>query len=233
DRIVERLRVSYRRPAAEVTVKTKVARVVTLLGEIRSTPRGSTGPGRYPLPGRIRLVDFITEHGGLTAQADLNNTQLTRNDRTYVYNLSRAIFQADMTQNPLLDDGDLVWVPSLKTSSRRVLVLGDVRTPGLIELPEEVPIAETIARSGGFLSTAHKSHVVVVRGDLENPTLLTANFESLKKGDLAQNFMIQDGDMVFVSRRKLSSFRDVMSTFATPLSMVLTSVFIGRAIDNQ
>ena len=109
--IVERLGVVYRQPAAEVVITKRVARVATLLGEIRTTQRASSGPGRYSLPGRTQLLDFITEHGGMTDKADINNTQLIRNGETLICNLSKAIFDGDHLQNPIVDEGDLVFIP--------------------------------------------------------------------------------------------------------------------------
>jgi polysaccharide export outer membrane protein len=230
DRIIDRLRVSYREPAAEVVVLKRVARVATLLGEIRATQRSGTGPGRYALPGRIRLVDFITEHGGLTTQADINNTQLIRSGESHIYNLSRAIFASDESQNPVLDDQDLIYVPPLSQSSRRFLIFGEVNRPGLLELRDTAPVAEVIAQAGGFTKDAHTSHVVVVRGELENPMLLAADFEALKQGDLSQNFMLQNGDMIFVGRRKLATYFDVMRVFAQPLNILVTTAVLANAV---
>lgn len=226
EQIVERLSGSYRQPAAEVIVEKRVARIVTLLGEIRTTLRVDSGPGRYPLPGRIRLVDFITEHGGMTLQADLNKTQLIRDGGASVYNLSAAVFRSDVSQNPILDDGDLVYVPALSTSSRRIMIFGEVRAAGLLELPSEVPIAEAIARVGGLTPDAHRSHIVVVRGGLDEPTLFASDFKALEQGDVSQNFLLYNGDMVFVARRKLATFREVMTTFAAPLSLIYTTLLI-------
>jgi polysaccharide export outer membrane protein len=233
DRIVERLRESYRAPAAEVIVTEKLARLVTLLGEVRTTVRGQTGPGRYPLPGQIRLVDFLTEHGGPTDQADLNRTQITRGDQTAVYNLSRAIFQNDASQNPILDADDLIYLPAISTNSRKLLVFGEVAKPGLLTMTDDIPISEALALSGGFTRNAHKSGVVVVRGGLENPIVLNSNWELLQEGDLTQDLMMQDGDMIFVGRRKLATFTEVMQAFALPLSAIYTTILISNSTDNN
>lgn len=232
DDIISRLRDSYRRPAAEVVITKRVARVATLLGEIRSTQRDGTGPGRYSLPGRIRLVDFVTEHGGVTNQADINNTQLIRDGKSHVYNLSMAIFEGDESHNPIVDEGDLIFIPSLSRTSRKFLVFGEVARPGLLELPQEASLAEIIAQAGGFTKDAHKSHVVVVRGGLERPQVLGSDFEALKKGDLAQNLMLADGDMVFVGRRKLATWNDVVGAFAQPLSMLVTTAVLANTIND-
>ena len=229
DQIVERLRESYREPAAEVTVTEKVARLATIMGEIRTTVRGQTGPGRYPLPGRVRLVDFLTEHGGLTDEAALNRTQITRGGETAIYDLSRAIFQNDESQNPILDDGDLIYVPALSTNSRKLLIFGEVGRPGLLEMTDDIAISEAIALTGGFTSNAHKSGVVIVRGGLEDPVVLTSNWELLQQGDLTQDLTVQDGDMIFVGRRKLATFTEVMQAFALPLSAIYTTILISNS----
>jgi len=229
DQIVERLRASYRRPAAEVVVLKRVARVVALIGEIRTMTRANSGPGRYPLPGRMRLLEFITEHGGFTNEAAFNSTQLIRGGETFEYDLSRAIFEHDVTQNPILDAGDLVYVPALSTSSRKLMIFGEVNHPGLLEVTRDVPIAEAIARVGGMTKNAHQSAVTVVRGGLEQPTVLVSNWEELKKGDLSQNFTVGNGDLIFVGRRKLSTFSDIMLAFALPLSAIYTTILISNA----
>ena len=229
DQIIERLRESYREPAAAVVVTEKVARLATIMGEIRTTVRGETGPGRYPLPGRVRLVDFLTEHGGLTDEAALNRAQISRSGETNVYNLSRAIFQNDESQNPILDDGDLIYIPALSTNSQKLLVFGEVGRPGLLEIGEDIPISEAIALTGGFTKDAHKSSVVIVRGGLEDPVVLISNWESLQEGDLTQDLTMQDGDMIFVGRRKLATFTEVMQAFALPLSAIYTTLLISNS----
>lgn len=229
DEIVERLRKSYRQPAAEVMVTKRVARLVTVMGEIRNINKEESGPGRYALPGRIRLVEFVTEHGGLTDEADFNHIRLARDGETSVYNLSKAIFENDESQNPILDAGDLVYIPSLDINSRKILIFGEVNKPGLLQVSEDLPIAEAIARMGGMTKNAHQSAVAVVRGGLEQPTILVSNWEELKKGDLSQNFTVENGDLIFVGRRKLATFSDIMQAFALPLSAIYTTILISNA----
>ena len=149
---------------------------------------------------------------------------------SHICNLSKAIFEGDETQNPIIDEGDLVYLPPLSLSSRKFFVFGEVSRQGLLELPSEAPIAEIIAEAGGFTKDAHKSHVVVVRGDLENPQLLASNFEAMKKGDLSQNIMLANGDLIFVGRRKLATYFDVMRAFAEPLNILVTSSILASAI---
>ena len=71
---------------------------------------------------------------------------------------------------------------------------------------------------------------MVVRGDLENPQLLAANFEAMKKGDLSQNIMLADGDLIFVGRRKLATYFEVMRVFAEPLNILVTTAVLASAL---
>ncbi len=229
DEIVGRLRESYRDPAAEVRVTKRVARLVSVMGEIRNMNRAETGPGRYALPGRIRLVEFVTQHGGFIEEADFNHTRLVRKGETFIYNLSKAIFENDGSQNPILDSGDLVYIPSLDVNSRKILIFEEVGNPGLLQVSEDLPIAEAIARMGGMTRSAHQSAVSVVRGGLEEPTVMVSNWEEMKKGDLSQNFTVQNGDLIFVGRRKLATFTDIMQAFALPLSAIYTTILISNA----
>ena len=95
--------------------------------------------------------------------------------------------------------------------SRRVFVLGEVKTPGALSLTGEMSLMEAIARAGS-VTEASSDDVVVVRGgqgagpatthsagiDPGGKQVYRVNLRAMKTG--ASTTMLQDGDTVFVGR---------------------------------
>jgi protein involved in polysaccharide export with SLBB domain len=82
----------------------------------------------------------------------------------------------------LLSDGDMVIIPSAK---KRVFVWGQVKNPGFVEYVEGKNYEWYIEKAGGYLSTAKKSRVRIIRG--------------IQKAWLdPKSFAVLDGDEIFV-----------------------------------
>jgi len=83
--------------------------------------------------------------------------------------------------------------------SRKVVVLGKVRKPGIIELSGPTTFLELISKAGGFENDAGDTATIKRRvGDKD--TVITINLTLLVKGgELDQNIQINDEDTVYVS----------------------------------
>jgi polysaccharide export outer membrane protein len=77
-------------------------------------------PGLTPLTNGTTLVAAIYQAGGPLKYGDVSHTHVLHDGSEHVYDVARA-FQGDTTQNPHLDEGDIVNVPE----SRHVN-LGDI-----------------------------------------------------------------------------------------------------------
>ena len=84
--------------------------------------------------------------------------------------------------------------------SKKVVVLGRVRTPGLVELNGPISFLELLSRSGGLEEAAGNTATVKRTVD-GKPDLLVIDLDSLiEGGDLSQNLPILDGDTVVISK---------------------------------
>lgn len=227
-KISETLQEYFRDPKVELVVTEYNCRKASLLGEIRSVPRADSGAGQYPLTGKTYLIDFISRHGGATEQADISRVRIIRGGKTFVANLFKAIFQDDPQENPILDDGDVVVVPSVEESDQQIFVLGELNRPGIVQFRGNTTIMEAISQAGGFTKGAVLDNVFVVRGDLQKPELIKVNLkELLKEGDLTQNIHLQNKDIVYIPRSSISTAGDFMNVFRPLLDMIET-IFIIR-----
>lgn len=85
---------------------------------------------------------------------------------------------------------------TLKTlNSKKVYVLGQVKTPGRFVFVEDMTIVEAVTIAGGFAELAERNYTIVTRGSRRIPIPV----EKIMQG-LAANFPLQPGDIVYVPR---------------------------------
>lgn len=214
--IRERLEGTFRAPSVAVTVERYGSRKASILGEIRiKVNQVDTGPGQYTLSGKTRVLDFIARHGGFTDRADLTRVEIrNRHGEKRVVDLFKAIFQSKLSQDIVLDDGDVITIPSTAMSDRKVYVLGEVSKPGVYALTDNITLIEAVQLADSFTVRANRKQVVVIRGDKEKPDLFQINvLEILKTGDLSKNMLLENGDVVFVPRDWIGNLSEFYSWF--------------------
>ena len=87
-------------------------------------------------------------------------------------------------------------------NSRKIFVLGQVKSPGTFPFAPGMNIVEAITRAGGFLNTANANFVVVTRKLEGGEKRIPVPVEKISQG-LASNLALQAGDIVFVADRLL------------------------------
>jgi polysaccharide export outer membrane protein len=96
--------------------------------------------------------------------------------------------------------------------SRRLFIVGEVRSPGTYVLTGNMSLIEAIALAGSALPTA-SGDALIVRGGANgaNPTgpalpagdktvVDRVDLDALQRGDLDQNIALRDGDTIFIPR---------------------------------
>ena len=198
----------------------------TIFGEVKDLIRQPTGPGTYWLIGRETVVDFISRTGGPTKDANMTEVQIIRDGKTIVLDLERAIKQGDWRENALMEEGDTVFIPSLRLSRRQVYVLGAVGAPGIVEFVGEINLLDAISKTGGF-KDAYLPEIRIVRQDRNDPKILASSFDMfMEKGDLTQNLTLQDRDVVLVPSRPMSNWNKFISDIQPTIGLMLQPVSI-------
>jgi polysaccharide biosynthesis/export protein len=86
-------------------------------------------------------------------------------------------------------------------AQRTLNVLGAVNSPGSVLIPpeRELTLVDAIAHSGGFSRLANRTHVSLTRtlatGEIQH---FTINVDQLIAGNAARQWLVQDGDVIFV-----------------------------------
>lgn len=199
----------FKRPRLDVLVKQYNSKSVRLLGALQHTGLADKGPGEYKLRGKTSVLEMITVAGGPTADADLKSVRIRRrNGETVSLNLYKTIIQGDLSQDLVLNDGDLIYLSTLSKEANRVYVFGEVPKPGAYTFSgSEMRLIDAISEAGGTTPFAARAETKVVRGDITQPEILNADLTRLvEKGDRSQNILLASGDMVYVPR---SGFGDI------------------------
>jgi polysaccharide export outer membrane protein len=205
-----------------------------------SAVKGVDGGSVSGLP---TVVSAIQKAGGLTLVANLTDVRLQRRIpgdsqqlRETTLDLLALLQRGDKRQNPFLQDGDTIVVskaasiPSnevmelaatnLSPQSIRVNLVGEVKRPGQLELPANIPLAQAILAAGG------PTDVRANRGDIElvrlnrNGTASTQRFRlDFRRGvSSAFNPPLRDGDSVIVHRSVYGVAADALDIVAVPLT---------------
>jgi protein involved in polysaccharide export with SLBB domain len=199
----------FKRPRVDVRVKQHNSKSVRLLGALAKSNSQGTGAGEYKLQGKATVLEMITSAGGPTADADLKSVRVRRKDgETMSLNLYKTIIQGDLSQDMVLNDGDLIYLPTLSKEANRVYVFGEVQKPGAYTFSgSEMRLIDAISEAGGTTPFAYRTDTKVVRGDITQPEILSADLARLiERGDRSQNLLLASGDMVYVPR---SGFGDI------------------------
>jgi len=220
-----------RDPRMEVIVKEFKSKDVLLTGQINSLQyqNNVTGPGRYALNGKTRVLDLIVRAGGVitgkeAGNADLRRVELLRQGKRYSLNLYNAMFRGDVSDNVVLDHGDMITIPELPTYAERVYVFGQVISQGIFRLRDSQDLLTAIALCGGTTPVAVKADVKIIREYQERqgkPIILSANLdEILKQGDLSQNIPLKDGDVVYVPRSVIGDVNEFIEVLSPSLDFL-------------
>src|SRR3989304_4690415 len=169
EEIARKLSVYFRNPLVDVQAKEYNSKKVSVLGAVGLAPRG--GIGTVPLTGRTTLLEVIARSGGLAPNASLDRVRVTRlGGKSYTVNMYRYAYEGDLSQEFIMDAGDVVFVPErVGGEERRVFVLGEVKTPGPVSLFPSMTLAQGMAQAGGGDDGALYQATRIIRGDLKNP----------------------------------------------------------------
>ncbi len=214
--LAERLNRVITSPQLDVRVVGFRGRKVQVTGEVLQ-------PTTVPITDvPLRVQDAIAVTRGFTPEADPANVTLSRNGRTYRINLQALYENADLSQNWLLRDGDVVNVGD--RSRNKVFVMGEVRQQtarvmikGRMTLAEAIygtsqPAVPPETGSGGLEpQIANVARIYVIRGDFNEPNIYKLDASSADAMLLATNFQLKPRDVVYVATYNITRWSRVMA----------------------
>lgn len=112
----------------------------------------------------------------------------------------------------------VVSVSLRECRSRKFSVSGDVFRPGMYSIVEGTTVLEAISIAGGFAGYGPASQVKVLRPKKDKGYIsIQVNIEAAINGDSTQNFFIQPGDIIEVTKGTFSVYGEVIKPGTYPI----------------
>ncbi|MGF1538777.1 MAG: SLBB domain-containing protein [Elainellaceae cyanobacterium] len=189
------------------------------------------------------VTQAIQLAGGITQTADIRDIQVRRQrlaeDQVINVDLWALLKNGEIYQDINLRDGDTILVPKAMALGPGELtqladanfspdiigvnVVGEVVTPGLVEVEPNTTLNQAILAAGGFTDArARRGRVDLVRLNPDGTVAKRRIEVDLTEGvDEENNPPLQPGDVVIVERNSIARTSDALDLFLNPFTGVL------------
>lgn len=175
---------------------------VAILGQVSK-------PGNYILTPNSTLVRLISQVGGFTSDASIDNVKIVRTEADGEKK-SQLINVGDIMSGKAgdfkLEPGDLIYVQKAPKEKENglgaiesvVTILGQVNRPGNYPMVPQMTLIRLIAQAGGFTPVASAGNVRVVRHSKDGrETSFSVDAGRIMSGH-AEDVKLEAGDLVVV-----------------------------------
>lgn len=108
-----------------------------------------------------------------------------------------------------------------KVITDRIFVFGEVNKPGVIPLEPGMTVVDALGKADGYTKTAYLPSVRVLRGGGDQPQVLAVDVDQLiYQGQLGQNLLLKNQDIVFVPRTRIGDWNAVMENLKPTLDVI-------------
>ncbi|MDP6809648.1 MAG: polysaccharide biosynthesis/export family protein [Kiritimatiellia bacterium] len=209
----------FQNPRVSVSVKEFRSQRIAVIGAV-------TLPGDYAIHQNVStLMDMLTMAGGPDAGAGqriyvLRQGEGSTDPLRIVVDMEELFDQGAFEMNPVLQGGDIVYVPRAPL----VYVYGNVRQPGGFALRRSMRIVEALALAGGLAPNADRRNCFLVRRKQGSPSaekVVHVDVRAIERGK-APNFFLSEGDVLHVPE---SSTRMVFSELWNAVRGIFTFTY--------
>lgn len=190
---------------------------------IASKTQENTGILEYTIGEGDELYISVWQEENLKAEA------IVRPDGKISFPLAGDIPAAGLTFSQLNEEvtqriKKYIKYPEVSVTLRRlggkkVIVLGEVVSPGVRSVTGKRTVLEAIALAGGFTPHAVPSSVILIRGGFQNPKGKRINLSrAIDKSDMTQNVTLEPEDIVYVPKKFIANVNYALTQIIGPLS---------------
>ncbi|MGD9384507.1 MAG: SLBB domain-containing protein [Desulfobacterales bacterium] len=178
---------------------------------------GAVGaPGLYEMTSEATLMELIAKAGGASAnrgniayilhpstihvESEKKNHSLFSDKDPVKINLNKLLDKGDMSQNIVLQSGDVVYIPlqaSLDIAESKIYVEGEVKSPGVYDYQEGLTALNACIMAGGFSKFAAPNRTRIIRQNGEDQIIIKINLNDVKKGKIP-DAEIKSGDRIHI-----------------------------------
>lgn len=180
-------------------------------------------PGAVHFDGPGTLLEALSLAGGLPADTQksfLSRCMVLRGDEMVLWiDLDALLEKGNLALNIRLQNGDFIYIP--QSDDQVAYVMGEVNVPGVLLLRSQMTLLDAVMNSGGMTKNANSQHIFLVRSDGERGVVQDVSFdEIMQHGDFRRNYVLRDGDIVYVSEKGISRFNYYMTQLLPTMKVI-------------
>ncbi|WP_216603996.1 polysaccharide export protein [Vitreoscilla sp. C1] len=218
--VTQRLAGYIKNPKVEVDVVQYRSQRVYVSGAVRAS-------NQLPITNvPLTLLDAINNVGGYNENADIQNIKITRDGRDLAVSLYDLMQHGDLSQNLLLKDGDVVYVPN--NERMKVHILGEVQAQKTLRMePAGMTLTAALGAANGLNNNiANAKGVFVIRAESGMSNNKIGKIYQLDLSDasahvLGAQFQLEPNDVVYVTAAPVARWNRVLSNIFPSVSSLL------------
>lgn len=144
----------------------------------------------------------------MAGEIDVQGMTVSQFTETLRTRLSRYFVDPDISVN------------LVKLGAVRVYIFGEVNKPGVYELTKSHRVMDAIGAASGFnWDTAKKKIFLIHQDDTDKPIAINLN-HILQTGDMSQNYIMQEGDILYLTKNSRINFARDIAPFLSGAYMI-------------
>ena len=221
--LTSRLKRYLKNPQVTITVTEFRSQRISISGAVGQA-------GQLPITNvPMTILDAVNQAGGVAQNADTHNVKWTHNGVDRTISLQNIMQYGDMSQNHLLSNGDIVYIPN--NSNSKVYIMGEVGRQATLPIDNHgLNLTQALGEAGGMNQTqADATGVFVIRRAPEDAVkpihIYQLNLKDATAYALGNDFDLRPNDIVYVTAAPITRWNRVVSQ----LTSFVTNV---NSIDN-
>jgi polysaccharide export outer membrane protein len=157
---------------------------------------GAAASGVITLKRNTSLLQLLAQLGSMRG-ADLKNSYILRDRKRLSNDFFKLVVKGDVSQDIQLKPNDTLFIPD--NFEKRIMVIGAVKTPIVLQYREGLTALDAILNAGGFTEFARQNDVLVVRKSGKETINIEARMKDvIRDGDISKDVPLMPGDLVII-----------------------------------